>query len=240
MTIFNEKSGRVFENHNDVQRLLEQIEYQHETASKLEKELQHEKTVLEERLKSTERMLIQIGQDMVMAEQQIRAHKSQTRRTVQLKRLLPEYQLTEEKNLYKCLAIATDARKLIETLDMKSLQDLRAITKPEQAVEDTLAAVIMICKSKFSRRINDKRFFIEVKSPTADVTWQKGAKRQMANLDRFLEETQLFDKMNLTEEQINLINSVIDRVRFNDQSDNQSSYHLAIITLYKWVKRVLQ
>jgi hypothetical protein len=90
-------------------------------------------------------MLVQIGQDMVMAEQQIRAHKSQTRRTVQLKRLLPEYELTQEKNLYKCLAIATDARKLIETLDINSLQELRAITKPEQAMEDTLAAVIMIC-----------------------------------------------------------------------------------------------
>jgi hypothetical protein len=91
-------------------------------------------------------MLVQIGQDMVMAEQQIRAHKSQTRRTVQLKRLLPEYELTQEKNLYKCLAIATDARKLIEALDMKSLQELRLVTKVEQSVEDTLAAVIMICK----------------------------------------------------------------------------------------------
>ncbi len=51
MTIFNEKSTNVYDNHHDVQRLLEQIQYQHETALKLEKELQHEKTVLEERLK---------------------------------------------------------------------------------------------------------------------------------------------------------------------------------------------
>jgi hypothetical protein len=51
VTIFNEKSAIVNENHQDVQRLLEQIRYQHETASKLEKELQHEKTVLDERLK---------------------------------------------------------------------------------------------------------------------------------------------------------------------------------------------
>ncbi|CAF5003340.1 unnamed protein product, partial [Rotaria sp. Silwood1] len=172
---------------------------------------------------STERMLVQIGQDMVMAEQQIRAHKCQTRRTVQLKRLLPEYELTQEKNLYKCLAIATDARKLIETLDMISLQELRSITKPEQTVEDTLAAVIMI-----------------LKSPTADITWQKGAKRQMANLDRFIEETQLFDKVNLTEEQINLINGVIDKVQLDDKQLNQASYHNAVFTLYKWVKRVLQ
>lgn len=89
-------------------------------------------------------MLIQIGQDMVMAEQQIRVHKSQSRRIVQLKRLLPEYELAEEKNLYKCLSIATDARKLIQSLDFKALQELRSLTKVEQPIEDTLAAVIMI------------------------------------------------------------------------------------------------
>ncbi len=79
-----------------------------------------------------------------------------------------------------------------------------------------------------------------MKSPTADVTWHKGAKRQMANLDRFIEETQLFDKVNLTEEQINLINSVIDRVHLEDKPANPASYHSAIYTMYKWVKRVLQ
>ncbi|UJR11505.1 hypothetical protein I4U23_015686 [Adineta vaga] len=221
--IINEKSASVLENHRDVQRLLEQIQYQHETSKKLEKELQHEKIVLEERLKSTIRMLTQIGQDMVTAEQQIRAHKSQTRRTVQLKRLLPEYELSQEKNLYKCLAIATDARKLIEGLDMKSLQELRSITKAEPPVENTLAAIIMI-----------------LKSPSADLTWQKGAKRQLANLDRFIEETQTFDKINLTEDQINLINSVIDRVQPEDSTLTHTSYYNAILILYKWVKRVLQ
>ncbi len=49
--IFNEKSANVYENHQDVQRLLEQIQSQHETAAKLEKKLQYEKPVFEERLK---------------------------------------------------------------------------------------------------------------------------------------------------------------------------------------------
>lgn len=62
----------------------------------------------------------------------------------------------------------------------------------------------------------------------------------MANLDRFMEETQLFDKVNLTEEQINLINSVITRVNIDDQTISQSSFSHAILTLFKWVKRVLQ
>ena len=197
-------------------------------------------------------MLIQIGQDMVMAEQQIRAHKSQTRRTVQLKRLLPEYELTQEKNLYKCLSIATDARKLIQSLDMKALQDLRALTKAEQPIEDTLAAVIMICNSPFSSLLFSSRKkesvshslslsgCVLVKSPQADLTWQKGAKRQMANLDRFIEEIHLFEKANLSDEQILVINEVINRVHLDDKSLEQTSFFPAVQTLYKWVKRVLQ
>jgi hypothetical protein len=47
---FNEKSSNVFETSRDVERLLQQIGSEHEKAMKLEKELEQEKTVLEERL----------------------------------------------------------------------------------------------------------------------------------------------------------------------------------------------
>ncbi|CAF1327956.1 unnamed protein product [Adineta steineri] len=87
--------------------------------------------------------------------------------------------------------IATDARKLIEQLDMKSLQELRLVTKAEKPVEDTLAAIIMI----------------------SDITWQKDAKRQLANLDRLIEETQLFDKIILTEEHIKYHTVLLKKVR---------------------------
>lgn len=79
-----------------------------------------------------------------------------------------------------------------------------------------------------------------MKSPQADLTWQKGAKRQMANLDRFIEEIHLFEKANLTDDQIQVINEVINRVDLNDKSLQHTSYLSAVQTLYKWVKRVLQ
>lgn len=50
MLTFNEKSSNVFETSRDVERLLKQIGSEHEKAMKLEKELEQEKTVLEERL----------------------------------------------------------------------------------------------------------------------------------------------------------------------------------------------
>jgi len=36
-----------------------------------------------------------------------------------------------------------------------------------------------------------------LKSPNSDVSWSKGAKRQMANLDRFLDELSSFDEISL-------------------------------------------
>ena len=61
---------------------------------------------------------------------------------------------------------------------MESLQELRAMQKPIIEVEDLMAAIIMI-----------------LKSPTADLTWQKGAKRQMANLERLVDFLLAFDNL---------------------------------------------
>ena len=61
---------------------------------------------------------------------------------------------------------------------MESLQELRAMQKPIIEVEDLMAAIIMI-----------------LKSPTADLTWQKGAKRQMANLERLVGFLLAFDSL---------------------------------------------
>ena len=60
-----------------------------------------------------------------------------------------------------------DTKRIVSSIDQESLQELRGMQKPIIEIEDLMAAVIMI-----------------LKSPTADLTWLKGAKRQMANLER--------------------------------------------------------
>ena len=62
----------------------------------------------------------------------------------------------------------------------------------------------------------------------------------MANLERFIEQTQLFDQLNLTEEHILAIEQTIDRVQLNDRSFLLTPHHSVVITLHQWVKRVLQ
>ncbi len=47
----------------------------------------------------------------------------------------------------KTVAIVGSTKKLIQTMNMQSLQELRSVQKPESVLEDTLAAVIMICNN---------------------------------------------------------------------------------------------
>ncbi|CAF1399659.1 unnamed protein product [Adineta steineri] len=54
-----------------------------------------------------------------------------------------------------------------------------------------------------------------------------------------MEETRLFDEVNSTEEHINLTSAIIDKVQLENTSLNQTSYYNAVLTLYKWIKRVL-
>jgi len=180
--------------------------------------------VLEERVQSTEKMLQQIGQDMTMTEQQLKVHNLQTKKTVQLKRILPEYQSAHERNVYKTVAIVANTKKLIQNINMASLQELRSIGKPSTHVEDILAAVIII-----------------LKSPTADVTWQKGAKRQMANLDRFLDELLTFDEHEIAENTIKLLGDLETKISSTMGDEDVSAvYRPALDTLHQWTKGVLK
>ena len=58
-------------------------------------------------------------------------------------------------------------KSLVREMDPSSLTELRGLQKPPPELEELLVAVICI-----------------VKSPNADTSWTKGAKRLMANLDR--------------------------------------------------------
>lgn len=60
---------------------------------------------------------------------------------------MPEFQSAHERNVYKTVAIVGNTKKLVQNMSMDSLQELRSVQKPDSVVEETLAAVIMICKN---------------------------------------------------------------------------------------------
>ena len=68
------------------------------------------------------------------------------------------------------LSLVLHLKRQVMNINHSSLTELRVQQRPPQIIEDLMSAVISI-----------------VKSPTADLSWTKGAKRLMANIDRFQE-----------------------------------------------------
>lgn len=73
------------------------------------------------------------------------------------------------------------------------------------------------------------------------MTWQKGAKRQMANLDRFLEELQSFDEHEINETVIRLLEELVKKIdQFESGEKGKMPYTDALNTLHEWIKGVIK
>ncbi|KAJ8316357.1 hypothetical protein KUTeg_006371 [Tegillarca granosa] len=206
-----------------VTKSLNQIRKENEVATKLRKQLEHELIVLEERKMSTIRILTQIGQDTAITEQQIKVVKAQLDRISKLKKLLPEYQVAHERAVYKAIAIVGDTKRVVQNMSIDKLAELRAMSKPIIDIEDLMTAIIMI-----------------LKSPSADLTWQKGAKRQMANLERFIEELMSFDDNQLPEATLNLVEPYLKKPSFDPETLEKKTGNSACGALCKWVRGVVK
>lgn len=100
------------------------------------------------------------------------------------------------------------------------LKDLRSLTKPPMELQELLEAVIII-----------------IKSPSADLSWAKGAKRLMANVDRFKEMLMEFPShQDVSESLLESLQPYIVRPRFNEES--LGHMYLAASQLCSWVRGV--
>ncbi|XP_023931015.1 dynein beta chain, ciliary-like [Lingula anatina] len=223
ISVANARHSEIGHSHDMVTKALEQIHRENTLATKLHKQLEHEKIVLEERKAGTIKILSQIGQDTAITEQQVKIVKSQMEKIQKLKKLLPEYQVAHERAVYKAIAIVGDTKKIVQEMDMESLHELRAMQKPIIDIEDLMAAIIMI-----------------LKSPSADLTWHKGGKRQMANLERFTEELMSFDDNQLPESTLNLVEPYLKKPSFDPETILKKTATKACASLCKWVRGVVR
>jgi len=79
-----------------------------------------------------------------------------------------------------------------------------------------------------------------VKSPSADLTWQKGAKRQMANIERFIEELMSFDDNQLPEATLALVEPYLKKPSFEPDTLERKTGNAACGSLCKWVRGVVR
>ena len=81
--------------------------------------------------------------------------------------VVPDYQHAFELALEEKRAVVQANQSVVTSLDRDALSELRALHKPSVETERLLEAVITV-----------------VKGVGSDISWNKGAKRLMANIDR--------------------------------------------------------
>lgn len=81
--------------------------------------------------------------------------------------VLPDFEHAYEQALLEKEGLVSNSCQLVEEMNQEGLSELRSLQRPPPDVEELLVAVITI-----------------LKGISADVSWTKGAKRIMANLDR--------------------------------------------------------
>ena len=88
--------------------------------------------------------------------------------TVKLQ-VIPDFENACSIALHDKETLIASLHSTVASLDYESLSELRALQRAPEEVEELLVAVIVI-----------------MKGPSADFSWTKGAKRLMANLDRYI------------------------------------------------------
>ena len=82
--------------------------------------------------------------------------------------MIPDYEHAYSVALRDKEDLISSLQSTVASMDHESLSELRALQRAPEEVEELLVAVIVI-----------------MKGPSADFSWTKGAKRLMANLDRY-------------------------------------------------------
>ncbi|KAM4795913.1 dynein axonemal heavy chain 9-like [Rhinophrynus dorsalis] len=210
----------VLKQHEEAMEALGHIAEKMKSHEKLIDELKHQKVVFEEHKEGTLKILYQIAQDKAVVEQKIQIVHQHFQKIQKFQELLPAYQLAHEKAQYKCSAILEYIKELVRHMDVKALGELRAMQKPDVDVEELMASIIII-----------------LKSPNTDLTWAKGAKRQMANIDRFLNELLTFSNTMLPQSTLELLETNIKKAQFTPQDmERKAGGNVAAGTLLRWLQ----
>ncbi|XP_040278224.1 dynein beta chain, flagellar outer arm-like [Bufo bufo] len=200
------------------------IDKKRKTYEKLTDELTHEKNVLEQHKEVTLKILHQIAQDKAVVEQKIHVVYRQLEKIKKFKLLLPEYQVALEKSEFKCSALIVNSKELVQNINITALGELRAMQKPGVDLEELMASIIII-----------------LKSPNADLTWAKGAKRQMANIDRFLNELSTFHTSQLSQSTLELLDTNTKKIQFTPENmERKTAGNAAAGSLMRWLQGAVQ
>ncbi|OAF70976.1 hypothetical protein A3Q56_01270 [Intoshia linei] len=220
----NKRFQLISKEHNDALKMVKIYDERNKRLILMKSQLNHDEIILKQKTKSCNLILVQLGQDNVILSRYKQIYLVQSSKIYKLKSILPKYQMKHERAVYKIVAIASDTKALVKKLQIESLLEIRAAQKPSYHVETLLAAIIML------------------KGSNSNITWQKGAKRLMSNLERFIEDLISFDNNKILlssyKEVIKFVGLKQDAFKIFELTDEDSVD--TIFILYKWLMGVLR
>lgn len=223
ISLVNQRYHELHEEHKRLTGALHCVESASEKAEVLANAMLKENAVLEDKEHSALSFLAQLGQNTAIKEEHMKIIDKQKDKISQLEKSNPEVKSAYEKAVDNAFGLAGDVHKLVREIAESDLSTLRQLQRPDSEVADVMAAVILVLKSH--------RY---------DLSWSKGAKRIMANLDRFVELLDDFDKEELSHDQLAAVEQYLKKPFFSVELLEQKSSIKAVPLLCLWVHYVVR
>ena len=159
---------------------LEKMNSAAEQVAELQENLVKDMAVVEEKKEATDKLLVVVGQETNIAEEQKAGASVEEAKCEVIAKEVMDFQAECERDMAAAEPVIQAAIEALNSLDKKSITELKALASPPAGVDDVTAGVLVLMGGG--------------KIPK-DVSWG-AAKKLMGNVDQFLQSLISFDKDN--------------------------------------------
>mmetsp|Transcript_13737 Transcript_13737/g.31794 ORF Transcript_13737/g.31794 Transcript_13737/m.31794 type:complete len:4493 (-) Transcript_13737:49-13527(-) len=163
---------------------LEKLRSASDQVTDLQASLKVEIEVVEEKKSATEQLLVQVGQETAIAEEQKAVATIEEDKSAKQAEEVNGIQDECKRDLAAAEPLVIEAEAALNGLDKKHFTEMKALATPPPEVADVLSAVMILVAP---RGVIPK-----------DISWN-AAKKAMASVDKFLKDLLVYDKDNVPE-----------------------------------------
>ncbi|KAI5607103.1 dynein heavy chain 1, axonemal, partial [Silurus asotus] len=179
-----------------------------EDVSKMQEELETMRPQLEEAAKDTVITMEKIKQDTLVAEETRVAVQAEEAKASEKDKVASAYAADAQQNLDKALPALDDALASLKSLNKNDITEVRAMQRPPQGVKLVIEAVCIL------KGIKPKKVAGEKPGSKVDDYWEPG-KGMLQDPGKFLDSLLKFDKDNIPDPVIKLLQPYIDNEEFH-------------------------
>jgi len=190
--------------------------------AELQESLKRDQVLVEEKKKATDDLLVMVGKDQAVAEQQKAIADVQEKEMQVIFAEVTEFQTKCEAELAEAEPAILAAEEALNTLDKKSLTELKSFTKPADEIIEVTSAVLILTSPEGKLE--------------KDLSWAS-AKKMMASVDKFLGSLISFDKEAIPDANMKAVEKYVTNPLF--KGDAIRSKSSAAAGLCEWVRNIV-